>query len=167
MTLFDMTAEFRQLLDVLDECDGEPTPEALAELEAIEGDIKNKADGYCSLIRHYELIHDACAEEAYRIATRAEYARNKVNWLRQRLHDAVLRTGAKKIQTATNTISVCGNGGVTPIDITIDHADLPVEYRYSVTEWRAKSDAIRADLEAGLHVPGCVLKERGTHLRIK
>lgn len=167
MTLFDMTAEFRKLLDVLDELDGEPTPEVLADLECIEGDIRNKADGYCSLIRHYESLFTVNANEASRLAKRAEEFGRKARWLKQRLHDALTRLGLSKLSTATNTVSVCTNGGVIPLNITVAPQDLPPEYRREEVIVRANNDAIRADLEAGVHVVGCGLGERGTHLRLK
>jgi hypothetical protein len=167
VTLFDMTAEFRQLLDAIEGVEGEPTPEVLADLERIEELIQDKADGYCSLIRHYEALFAANADEASRLTKRAEEFGRKAKWLKQRLHDALVRLGEMKVQTPMNTITVCRNGGAPPLDITIPVEELPEAYRVTKTVVSPNGEAIRADLEVGLHVPGCVLRERGTHLRLK
>jgi hypothetical protein len=164
MTLFDLTAEFQALLAKLD--DAEPGDDgAVAELERIEADIRNKADGYCSLIRHYEALANACYLEAARLETRGVAFERKSDWLRQRLHDALLRLGETKLQTPTNTVTVCRNGGRPPLEITVPVEELPEAYR--VKETRYRPDKITKELEAGHHVPGCVLRERGTHLRMK
>ena len=167
MTLFDLTAEFQSLLHRLDEQDGDVPPEVLADLERIESDIHNKADGYCSLIRHYEAMDAACANEANRLFQRAAAFNAKARWLKDRLHDAILRTGGRKLQTATNTITVCANGGAEPVSIDIEPEQLPEGYRIVKTLYKPDVDAIRDTLQAGHHVPGCSLKERGTHLRMK
>jgi hypothetical protein len=166
MTLFDLTAEFQALLARLD--DAEPGDDgAVAELERIEADIRNKADGYCSLIRHYQELAKACAHEAERLGDRACEFGAKAHWLKQRLHDALLRLGETKLQTPANTVTVCRNGGAEPVKVDVDPETLPDEYVYHEIKHKPDVDRIRADLKAGLHVPGCRLEERGTHLRLK
>jgi hypothetical protein len=166
MTLFDLTAEFQALLARLD--DAEPGDDgAVAELERIEADIRNKADGYCSLIRHYQELAKACAHEAERLGDRACEFGAKAHWLKQRLHDALLRLGETRLQTPTNTVTVCRNGGAEPVRVDVPVGELPEPYRKLEYVFKPNVDAIRADLKAGLHVPGCRLEERGTHLRLK
>jgi hypothetical protein len=168
VTLFDMTAEYQKALELMEAAEpGEVSADAAAYLQDIEADIKAKADGYCSLIRHYEALFAANANEASRLTKRADEFGRKAKWLKQRLHDALIRLGEMKVQTPMNTITVCRNGGAPPLDITIPVEELPDTYRMTKTVISPNSEAIRADLEVGLHVPGCVLRERGTHLRLK
>jgi hypothetical protein len=166
MTLFDLTAEFQAILHKLDDADA-GDPEAVAELERIEADIRNKADGYCALIRHYEAAAKTCHEEADRIEYRADGFNSKATWLKQRLHDALLRLGETRLQTPTNTVTVCRNGGAEPVKVDVPVEELPGDYQKTEYVCRPDIDAIRNALRAGLHVPGCRLEERGTHLRMR
>ena len=165
MTLFDMTEEFSALLAGIEA--EEPSLETLDAMAKIEANIKTKADGYCSLIRHYEAMFTANALEAERLAKRASDFKRKQEWLKFRLHDALVRLGELKIQTATNTITVCKNGGKTPIDIAVAAESLPEVFQSKTTVIKPNSEAIREALEQGHPVPGCSLKEHGTHLRIR
>jgi hypothetical protein len=65
------------------------------------------------------------------------------------------------------TASVCDNGGKQPVDIHDPHA-VPRDYcRHIPERWQPDTDMIREACAAGNEVPGAILMERGTHLRIK
>lgn len=168
MTLYDMAAEFRQVLDDLEQQEGaEPTESTLALLAEIEADIKNKADGYCSLIKHYESVSKAINAEVERLQHRQCRNAARAEWLQGRLKLALEAIGEKKIETPLNTIAIVGNGGMKPVTVQCRPEDLPEPYRKTVTTIQPNKDAIRKALEAGQFIPGCLLLERGNRLTIK
>lgn len=164
MNLFEMTNEYRHILNEIEECEGDPTESVIAMLEQLESDIGNKADGYCSLINHYQAYAKAAQEEAARIAKRSESFANRAKWLKDRLKAAMESLGETKIKTPYHSVTICKNGGAQPIKIEGQPENLPEEFRMVVI--KPNTDAIREALVAGQTVPGCQLEPRGNHLRI-
>lgn len=163
MTLYELSDEFQTILNNMDE-EGEPAESVLAQLDQVESQIKDKADGYVSLIKYHESIDATINDEIDRLRKRAATFANRGKWLKQRLFDAMNRMGETKIATALNTIRISKNGGELPVDIIQEK--LTKEYQTEKVVVSPNREAIIADLKAGKTVPGCVLKERGTHLRI-
>lgn len=163
-------------------------------LEATEGVIKAylkrelaKVDGIASAVRQFEATAKTAKEEADRLAGRAKALQGIADSIRERTIEVMEETGNKKLRGNLNTLTVAGNGGVQPLDIR--QPDLVPDSLKRVlaempqAEWvriggdvilaggRCKSvepdnTKIRAKLESGEAVPGCILKERGRHLRI-
>lgn len=165
MNLYEMSNEYLHVLQDLEQMeDGEPTESTIALLQELERDIKNKSDGYCSLIRHYQATEKAIQEEVARLAKRAESAGNRAKWLKTRLHNAIAAIGERQLKTAFNTIAISKNGGKQPVKIDVAPEHLPENLRKVV--YQPDVDAIRSSLEAGHEVPGCTLLTRGEHLRL-
>lgn len=123
-----------------------------------------KVDGYCALIREFELRSEARQKEAERLSKLASYDQNTADRLRDRLKLYMTLYGLKKIETERFRASICGNGGKQPIEVEIPADQLPEEYqRHSVA---IDYDKIRDDLLAGRQLSFARTKERGTHLRI-
>lgn len=163
MTLHQLTDEFQIILNNLDE-DGEPTESVVAQLQEVESMIKDKADGYVSLIKYHESYDGAIQEEIDRLRKRAASFSNKAKWLKQRLFDAMQRMGESKIVTTLHTIRISKNGGELPVEINPEQ--LTKKYQTEKLVVSPNREAILADLKAGKEVPGCMVKERGSHLRI-
>lgn len=164
-SLFELTGEFLRLMNDLDEIEeGVPTESTLELLAQIEQDIKNKADGYCSLIRHYQSQATALDDEMARLAKRAASKTSKAKWLKDRLKAALEAIGESKIETTLNTIRIAKNGGSQPVKIEVSPEHLPEQYRQVV--YQPNKDLIREALQAGQSIPGCQLEQRGTHLRL-
>ncbi len=169
-TLIEIGDEFAALQTLVEEAadnDGELTPDhdaAFTQWFAELGEQRDrKLDGYASLIREHELRSAARKEEAERLQKRVSADANLARRLKQRLKDWMERNGQRKIETARYRLSVCGNGGVQPVDVG-SLAELPPSLKI-VTE-AADVKAIRERLLAGESVPGCRLRDRGTSLRI-
>lgn len=124
-----------------------------------------KLDNYCALIRDFELRSAAFKEEAERLKRRADAAKSSALRLKSRLEFFFGQQGLAKVQTRRFTMAIQANGGKPPLEVTVPAATLPERYR--IIEYRADKDAIRQAIEAGETVPGCLLLERGTHLRIR
>jgi len=143
----------------------ELTESTLAQLESVEKDIKNKVDGYVYLIRYYRGLQSQAFEEVNRLKDREQWFKDQQQWLSNRLLNALQDIGETKVQTALNTVTVAGNGGVKPLKVLQEH--LPEEYFKAVIKKLPDNDKIRKELEAGVEIPGCKLEERGKHLILK
>jgi hypothetical protein len=198
LSLFVLEAELAELLELREEmvAAGE-LPESIAatdkQIEAYCSAEVAKVDRIAGAIRACERNYATIQHEMVRLEERARA------WVarRDRIKDAALRAmqarGIKSLETPENKLTVCGNGGVEPLEFTGE--PVPQEYCYvtvkmpasSVRElmnlskadifkgtWNCRTDdpgeprtdAIRAALQRGESVPGARLKERGSHLKL-
>lgn len=163
-SLFEMTAEYQNILGLLEDYEVEPSDELVRALSGLEANIEKKADGYCSIIRELQNRVEVCEKEVARLEARANQFARKAEWLRGRLLLAMQAIKAEKITTATNTISIVKNGGQLPLQLI---GPVPEEYQIKQEVVSNNMLAIREKLEAGEQLPFAVLKPRGVHLRIK
>ncbi len=169
MSLYQITNEIQHLIDAMLEHGADSTEAAIALDEAmadLDAALDVKADQYAKVIRELEARADARAEEAARIRALANTDAATAQRLKERLRDAMQRTGRTKISTPTFQLSVAANGGKQPM--TIDPGaveDLPANLTRIVRE--PDKEAIRAALESGEAIPGCTLLPRGHSLRIR
>ena len=170
-----------------------PILEALAEADKqIKFYLKrevSKVDGIANAIKQFEAVSAQSKEEADRLAVRAKSLQAVADSIRERVIEVMEDVGQKKLRGGLNTLTVSGNGGVQPLDIRqpdlIPEAYMRVTVQLPVTVWREllKTTAglsevskekerepdnalIRGALNIPVGVPGCILKERGKHLRI-
>ena len=145
--------------------DGELDPvldELLAELE---GRIEDKVEAYCRIIRELELTAAARKEESARIRILADQDGNTVKAMKNRLLFFFDQQCIDKLKTAFFSLSVCANGGVQPLEVTVPAEHLPVDCQKITLS--PNLDVIREKIKAGELVAGVTVLPRGTHLRIK
>ena len=94
MNLFEISNDFRMLLNSIEDCDGEITPEIEEALTITEENGRNKIDDYIKAIKDVESDIEACKLEKKRIA--------EVQERKQRLLD-------KLSSVVTNYVSEFGN----------------------------------------------------------
>ena len=167
-TLLEIGSDLTALMDLLDESGGEVTPENEAAIEAWFAEIGlnegEKLDNYCALIRHWELRAACHQEEAERHEKHALTNANNAKRLKDRAQFYMELTSQKKIETKRFRLTLCGNGGKQPLDITCPPENLPEGLTRLIME--PNREAIRALVENGVPIPGVLLRPRGTHLRI-
>ena len=145
--------------------DGELDPvldELLAELE---GRIEDKVEAYCRIIRELELTAAARKEESARIRILADQDNNTVKAMKGRLLYFFDVQCIDKLKTPHFNLSVCANGGVQPLEVTVPAENLPVDCQKITLS--PNLDVIREKIKAGELVNGVTVLPRGTHLRIK
>lgn len=121
-TLSNLTPEFLSLLHMLDAVtengevleDGDPL---LARLAEVEQQITKKVDGYIGLIREVGSYAETCKAEAARLSQRAARWAKQEEWLRGRVHQAMVAMDLQVIQSATNTVKRVKNGGLVPLEL--------------------------------------------------
>lgn len=157
--------------------------EETAEAEA------TKLDRYGILIRTIEARAALKAEEAKRLAERAQVEVNQAKRLKTRLIAYLDRRGKRAAEGYLYTFTVSANGGKAPlvIDDRVPAIVWPVRYQQLTAvvpeprtpliqliaqaggtyELSVNTKAVREALEAGEDVPHARLGDRGRHLRVR
>lgn len=172
-TLHAITDDLLALERILIESEGDigaPGSETEQAVEAWLGELKTdltaKADNYAALITELQKRSAARSSEAQRMAALAKRDQAAADWLKFRLKVTLGTLNIDKVEGPRFRITVCGNGGAQPVDIHEPGA-VPKAYCRFIPEQREPDvDLIRDALLAGKKVPGAILQERGTHLRI-
>lgn len=128
-------------------------------------DFKDVADDFCKIIREMDLDADKRISEGKRLIESGQEMLSRANGLKEYLKDSMIMTDNTKIKTDLFTLSVCKNGGKTPIEV--DDENVPQEYKQEVVTYKVDSNKIREKLEEGQKLTFARFRERGTHLRIK
>ena len=112
MNLFEISNDFRMLLDNIEECDGEITPEIEEALTITEENGKQKIDDYVKAIKAVESDIEACKLEKKRIAEVQERKQRLLDKLKSVVTNYVsefgntTKTGGRYIDCPTYKVSV-------------------------------------------------------------
>ena len=163
MTLYELTDEYRYLLELAE--DPEMDPEVLADtLEAMDGEIEYKADGYAKVIRQME--HDSAAldTELKRIRNRKDVCDRNIQRLKNSLKAAMEAIGKTKFKTDLFSFGIQKNKASVVVDAPVK--DIPDELlRYS--DPVPDKTAMYEILSSGKSLEGIAHLEQTTSLRIR
>ena len=163
-TLYDLTQDYRNLLDLAGSADPEEIETFNDTLEAVLGEIEVKADGYAVVLAEIEGRINTVNREIGRLEAIESALSNTRRRMIDRLKTAMEDIGKKEIKTDLHRFKIVGNGGKQPLDI--NESCVPEEYIKKVVVESPDKDKIRAALESGEVLPFASLGERGTHLKI-
>jgi hypothetical protein len=159
--LYQLNSNYETVLNMLYDEDIDEQM-VLDTLEAIEGEIEEKADGYAKIIKELEAKQNARKEEAKRLTESAKVFENRAKVLKTNLYNTMKSMGKTKFATDLFSFNIAKNGGKQAL--TID-GDVPEEYTKTIIE--NDTDKIRQALENGEELPFAHLEPRGESLRIK
>lgn len=159
--LYKLTNDYETVLNMLYDEDADEEM-ILDTLEAIEGEIEDKANNYAKIIKELEAKQNARKEEAKRLTESAKVFENRVKALKSNLFNSMKATGKTKFATDLFSFNIAKNGGKQTL--TID-GDVPEEYTKTITE--NDTDKIRQALEKEEKLTFAHLEPRGESLRIK
>lgn len=169
-TLWDIAGDLTALEDLLEESGGEVT-DCEATIDAwfaeLTTDAATKLDGYAGYIMELLARAEDRKEEAKRLADRARIDENLAGYLKARMLEFFVARGWPKLETKRYKLTVCNNGGKTPLKVFVPAHELPERFRQQRIEYVAKTDEIAKALEAGEELPFAQLGQRGKHVRIK
>lgn len=166
MSILDLVSGQKVLeLWALDSESGEIDPVLDGLWDELQGSIKDKVESYCHVIREFELLAKARAEEAERIQALADSDQAKAKSLKAKLLYIFGLQGVDKLETKSFRLSVCQNGGSQPIEVVVPVEELPEACRK--VEVRADMEKIRELVKSGVPINGVNVLPRGQHLRIK
>lgn len=163
-TIYELTENYKTVEEML--CDEEmDTQTILDTLEAIDGEIEEKADNYAKIMRNLRAEADALKAEEERLYKRRKSREEREKLLKNTLQANLEFIGKTKFKTALFTFSVAANGGKQPLTITDNLGDVPGKYLIPQPP-KVDTDAVRELLETK-EVDWAHLEPRGTSLRIR
>lgn len=164
LTLYQLTDNYREALDVLTDPEADLPIEAVNDtLEALEGELEDKAVNVAKFMRNMEATAKAIKEAEAEMARRRKTLENRVNWLKGYLKGSMEYTGISKIECPYFKLSIQKNPPAVNI---LDEAAIPEQFKEKVVSWKIHKTAIKDALKAGDSVPGAELVS-GTRLAIR
>lgn len=109
-------------------------------LEASEGELGQKVDGYVSFYRHLQARAKARREEAAHITQLARFDEKRMERLKEAIKAVSLRLGRKKLEGHTRSITVSRRERPT-VDI-FDLQLLPLAFKSAEISWKVNKKAI-------------------------
>ena len=116
MSIYEISQEYQNLMNIIEEADGELDEETLLLLNKIEDDAKTKVDSLCKVYYNAKAEEEALDNEIIRLSKKKTTAVNKQNKIKQLLEylvkllgeEEITKTGniSKKIKTTFNSVSI-------------------------------------------------------------
>lgn len=126
MNLYELTDQFLQLQQMLE--DPEVDAQVLADtMEAVEGELEVKAEGYGMIIRNFEGNVSAIKAELDRLTALKNIYEGSIKRLKDNLQASMIATGKRKIETDLFKFSIQKNGGALPVIVDVSTDNLPDE----------------------------------------
>jgi hypothetical protein len=164
MNLYELTEQYQILQDMLYDPD---VDEQIVRdtMEAILGEIEDKADNYAKIIRKISADIEAIKEEEKRLSARRKSLESHKEWLMNSLEANMRECGKTKFKTALFSFNIQKNGGLEPLVIDGGIEDIPG--RFLIQQDPVPSNnAIREYLKDHV-VEWAHLEPRGESLRIR
>lgn len=159
-TLYEITGEYLQLLEMLEDADNLEEQVVKDTLEGIDGELEIKADGYARVIKELDAEANKYEAEIKRLEERGNALKNRSRILKNHLYNSMKLTGKTKFKTELFSFGIQKNGGLAPLDIS---GEVPAEF----CRYEPDNEKIRAALKEGKELSFAKLGERGEHLRIR
>lgn len=142
-TLYELKSEYIQLREMA----GDPdiSPEALRDtMDAINGELEDKADGYAKVIRELEAEEAGLDTEIKRLQARKSAVSGNKGRIKDALESAMRETGKLKFKTALFSFGIQRN----PPSVAILSENIPLDYLV-VPDPQPDKKRILAELKAG------------------
>ena len=163
-SLYELTDEYKAVEEML--YDPEVDEQTVIDtLEAISGEIEDKADNYAKLIRELKADADKLAEEEQRMRARRQSLESRAERLKTTLQANLEFIGKTKFKTLLFSFSIAKNGGKQPLSITDNLDEIPGKYLIPQPP-KVNNDAIR-ELLQDKEVEWAHLEPYGKHLNIR
>lgn len=163
-TLYELTGNYITLMDMLDDPEVDPIT-LMDTLDAVEGELDEKAENYGRIIRNLEAEAKALKEEADRLSRRKRTIDNNIDSLKKRLQLSMELTGKDSIDTPLFKFRIQKNAPSVVVDLD-DLQDMPMEY-LTYHEPTVNKTALKDALKAGLALEGIAHLEQSQSLRIR
>lgn len=164
MTLYELTEDYMNLLEMAEDPDTDP--EAFADtLEGIEGAIEDKADGYAKVIRTLEGDAAACDAESKRLRNKKIAIENNIKRMKAALQYAMEATGKTKFKTPLFSFGIQKN----PAAVVMDEGYIEnIPERFLIPQDPViDKKAIKEALKNGEDLEGLAHLEQSESLRIR
>lgn len=165
MHLYELAIQYQQLAPLADGSSDIPAEAILDTLEAIEGDIKDKAYAIACIVKGLEAEAEAIQAAANAMTARAKRVQKRADNLAGYLLFQLEAVQSKPLVFTEFTVQIRENPEAVRIN---DDAQIPAEYMTvpETPEPQPDKKALKAALKAGAEIRGVWL-ERGRKLEIK
>lgn len=161
-TMYELTNDYLMVLELAN--DPEIPPEVVADtLEAIGGEIEQKAEATAIIMNELKADVEKLKAEEKRLAERRKVIEAKVETMKERLFNAMKIVNKPKFKTALFSFAIRKNPAKLVVD---DESKVPARY---LVEMKPKIDtaALKADLmQSGANLSWAHI-EQGESLQIK
>ena len=97
-------------------------------MEAVWGEIEDKADGYARIIMEMKADMEGLRAEERRMAARRRMLENRIGELKEDLESSMRAAGKLKFRTAAFNFSIQLNGGLDRLVVDAPLSGIPEEY---------------------------------------
>lgn len=149
MSLYDIGENLAALDALLEESQGELTPEIEAWMREYGLAEKEKVDRYGAYAKELDATTKALKEEEERLAARRKATLNKIERLKFLADGYLVQRGITKVEGKLFTIARQKNGGKPALTLLVQPEALPDAYRVTVTTVNPDKEKLRAAVEAG------------------
>jgi len=164
LSLYDLSTNYLQALDFLTDPEMDLPIEAVNDtLEALGGELEDKAINVAKFLRNMEAMAEAIKNAETDMAKRRKALENRVQWLKEYLKGSMEHTGIIKIECPYFKLSIQNNPPAVNI---FDEDAIPLEFKVQVVSWKTDKTAIKKAIQSGQSVVGANLTN-GTRLVIK
>lgn len=125
--IYELTGQYRELEDMLFNSDEDPQV-IVDTMEAIDGEIEDKADNYAKLIKNMTATAAILKQEEDRISARRKSLESRSDNLKNRLEENLRFVGKTSFKTALFSFNIQKNGGKQPMEITDNISDIPMKF---------------------------------------
>jgi hypothetical protein len=153
MNIFNIQKEYLDLLQLLEDSEGEMTPEIEQALTINRQDLETKAIGYSSVIRKLESETSVIKNEIDRLQAIRKAKEAHTEKLKSTLENAMVLYGISKIESPLNVLSLRKSEA---IEIT-DEGAIPKEYIKEKITTAPDKVAIKQAIKSGEEVKGATL----------
>lgn len=160
-TLYELTEQFQELLSMA--LDPDVDEQALADtMEAIDGEIEVKAEGYAKVMKELDADVSAIKAEIARLTERKKSIETNIDRMKRSLESAMRLTGKTKFKTSLFSFIIQKN----PASLKIDNPDRVPEEFLIPQDPKIDTVSIKKELKEGTVFDWCHL-EQSESLRIR
>lgn len=160
-TIYELTEAYRQLLELAE--DQHTDQKILADtMEALDGEIEAKADGYAKVITELNARAKTIKQEEDRLADHRKAIENNANRIKKRLEESMIALDKRKIKTDLFSFNIQKN----PPSLIIDNVnEIPEEFLIPQPA-KLDNEAVKRVLKNGEKLNWCHLTQTES-LRIR
>jgi hypothetical protein len=164
ITLFGLADEYVKVLQEIEMCDGELTPELEDKLKKAEDDILKKETGYIAIMDWFDQNIDLYKEYKRRCDGEINRIENRKTALQERLIEVMTMMNVNSFDTVLGKVNLQTSD--KSVDINVSPDMLPKEYVTTEINYKVDKVGIKKALKEGKNIFGAELQDGKNFIRI-
>lgn len=166
-SLYDLTGDYAKFAEYMEQVELEPEmQEALEDaLNNLGEDIEIKLENYAKIIKNFESDIAGLKAEEERLAKKRKAMENSIKNMKQRMTEAMIRTGKVDIKGELFKFKVQANPPAVVMDVNYIE-DVPEKYLIA-QDPKIDRKKLAEDLKAGVELEGVAHLEASASVRIR